>query len=338
MLKMSEVYDLQDLNSNLRNSLNASHDLVVPLSEVVEGGGQGYHLIVLQLVPYILSSARCMETNVSKYVQRLASHLKCKAQACLHKTSVACVNTKERTDYRRLFQTNAVMRQALLQATSTGHKIVVLIPIWNGIRPYRDKFFYWDPTFHSAGAYTNLHATAHSSGVKSVARGLLRSLKLQRPLLGIHVRLERLLRVKPFNRTAVEDCLAAKLEKLVRNVQNRGGARGGVLWSRDYGKYGSSTCKVVRCAQFAREVGLERRMDALGAIVLEYRPKSGRIRNEHGFSANVEQEVLSRVDYLITVGYGSFQQGIVSRFRRREQEREVAHEQERIFQICSNKS
>lgn len=334
LLKLSDVYDLQDLNGNLQKSLNVSHEVIVPLGQVAKQASRGFHLVILQLVPYSLSRHGCAQTNVTKYTHKLTSHLGCKEHQCVQKTSVACLNTKMMTNFRKLFDTHPVLKQALQEARHSGKKILVAIPIWNGIRSYRDRFFYWDPAFKNH-RYIHSHATAHSKEVKGAALGFLDTLHLDPPTLGIHIRLERLLRERPFNKSAVAECLTVRLHDLVRNLQRSHGIQTSILF-RDYSKHGSSTCAGVNCSQFAQQLGLDNRMRALGVHVLEYQPKSRKIRREHGFSANVEQEVLSRTDYLITVGYGSFQQGIISRFKRQKRDQHKDwHEQNKIFEICS---
>lgn len=332
LLKLSEVYSLKDLNGNLRKSLNVSHDVLVPLGQVAKQASGGFHLVLLQLVPYSLSAERCAQSNVSKYAQKLASHLGCKERQCLHHTSVACVNTRMMANFRTLFDTHPVLRRALEQARHSKTKILVAIPVWNGIRPHQDRFFYWDPAF-KVRKYVHSHTTAHSKEVKDAALKFLDSLHLTPPTLGIHIRLERLLRA--FNESVITDCLA-RLQDQIKSLQSTHNIHNSILF-RDYGRYGSNTCPGVHCAQYAQRVGLDHRMEALGVHVLEYRPKSRKVRKEHGFSANVEQEMLSRTDYLITVGYGSFQQGIVSRFKRHKTENEKDwHEQDvKIFKICS---
>lgn len=329
LLKLSNLYDIQDLNWNLRSSLNVSHDMVVPLNQVARWTGQGYQLVILQFVPYTISHESCNHSNITKYIHKLTAHLGCKGHECIEHASVACINTRERNDYRNLFKTHPVLRQALRQAQSSKKKLLVAIPVWNGIRPYRDRFFYWDPAFKTHEYYA--HATAHSREVKSAARNFLDSLNLQQPTLGIHVRLERLLRAKPLNKTVIAACFSVELCNLIRSLQSNLSLQSAIMF-RDYGRYGSSTCHKIQCGQFAAEVGLDTGMKALGVHVLEYRPQLGKVRREHGFSANVEQEVLSLTDYLITVGYGSFQKGVVERFKRHQASDERRHK--RLFHIC----
>lgn len=333
LLKLSDLYDLQDFNANLKRSLNVSHDVVVPLNLTKQAAKRGFQVVILQLVPYALSRESCERSNVTKYTQKLASHLQCEVHTCMLQVSVVCVNTREQNNFRNLFDTHPVLEQVSRQALSTGTKILVAIPVWNGIRPYQDRFFYWDPAFERH-RYLYVHATAHSREVKSAAQDFLHTLNLKRPTLGIHIRLERLLREKPSNITVVKDCLLVRLRNLVRSLQGKHSIQSAIMF-RDYGKYGSQTCSNVHCNQFAMELGLDLGMEGIGVHVLEYRPQSRKIRKEHGFSANVEQEILALTDYLVTVGYGSFQKGVVSRFKRHKAGIKNPQKQKRIFEICS---
>jgi hypothetical protein len=329
LLRMSNVYDTYDLNVNLGNSLNVTRDLVVSLGMVARQGIRtGFNVVIVQLLPYTLSRENCEHSNISKYAKKVRAHLEC--GACVREVSVVCVNTRERTDYRRLFRTHPILKKTLKQAQSLSRKVLVAIPVWNGIRPYWDRFYYWDPAF-KRHRYINAHSTAHSREVRGVAHNFLQSLNLKGPILGIHVRLERLLRAKPFNKTLVTDCLTVKLQGLVRSLLANHSVQSAIMF-RDYGKYGSSTCRRANCNHFAKEMGLDRTMESLGVRVLEYTPHGAKVRQEHGFSANVEQEVLSLSDQLVTVGYGSFQKSVVARFKRN---RTRKRQQTRIFQICS---
>lgn len=342
LLKFSEVYDLQDFNANMKLSLNTSSDPLVTLSGAAKDlKSAGFHVVVLRLLHYTVSLTSCANTDIKHFLEKLTSHFKCSA-ACRMNTSVVCLNVGERNNFRKLLKGNQIMKQIRKQTLEAGSKMVVLVPLWNGIRTYRHHFYYWDPFFklnYHPYRYRYSHATKHSARVQSAAQDFQRTLQLTPPTLGIHVRLERLLRVKPFVKAVLMKCLS-RMEVLITSFQDKLKINSSVLF-RDYGAYGSSTCQQVECNKFAMDIQLDQRLRRLGVKVQEFRPKSRELRKQHGFSANVEQEILAQSDFLITVGYGSFQRGVVDRFTRNKEgggamgrEQKVWQEQDRIFKIC----
>ena len=333
LLRLGEVYDLGDLNRNLRASLNAHYDPIIPLQEVVRevNTSANVQVVMFRLIPYTLSAETCSKSSKG-YVDTFSFYFK-----YWKHLQVACINIRKKVNFRALINHTAVLGAL---SRSPNSKIIILIPNWHGIRTYDSGFFYWDLDFKPT-VYKHTHATKHSLRVQSAATDFTRSLHLATPTLGIHVRLERLLKVKPFRESNVRKCLDEALIT-VRSLSSK--INGSVLF-RDYGKYGSSTCKRASCADYAKQFNLDQRFRDLGVKVQEYIPTSKTLRPEHGYSANVEQEVLSRTDYLVTVGYGSFQRGIVERWLRYREEEEAEAEgggeegkfqQDRIFRLCTN--
>ena len=80
---------------------------------------------------------------------------------------------------------------------------------------------------------------------------------------------------------------------------------------RDYGKFGSGTCQSINCLKVAQELRLDENLAALGVKVQEFKPLLLKGQSSTSISANVEQEVLAQTDFLVTIGYGSFQRGVV---------------------------
>lgn len=327
LLKLSEVYSLQDLNMNFRESYEAGYDPIIPLQGVVKEMNRttGLYVVVLRLLPFSLSDSSCASSDTDMYINRLASHLRC--TACRLEKGVVCLNTGEKNNFRQLLDRHPLMITIRSQISILRSKLVILIPKWHGIRPHRDSFFYWDPNFRLTSLKYSIHATKHSTKVQSAAREFSRSLHLTPPTLGIHIRLERLMRSKSFKTADLAECLG-EVESLVRSLQQNK-VNSSFLF-RDYSKYGSSTCQKISCAEFANEMKLDQRFKSLGVKVQEYTPRRWELRREHGFSANVEQELLARADYLVTVGYGSFQSGIIERWVRYR----AGHDLKRIFKLC----
>lgn len=332
LLRLSDLYNFTDLNFNLMGSIGSSQTPIVPMV-TIRGDVRDIrelYVVILKLVFHTLPRAcngSVGDVTTTKHVALLCSHIHCPSKT--HLTSI-CLNTKLRNNFRALPDTNSDLQLVLRRASQTDSRVVVLIPNWNGIRPNRDKFFYWDPDFR-LHQYQHHHAIWHSPGVQSAARDFVRLLHLAPPTLGIHIRLERLLKKKPFNRTAVESCLA-RLESLIKNLKKSGLIESSVLF-RDYGRFGSKTCGKY-CHQMAREMRVDQRLESLGVRVQEFKVQAMEPRQEHAFNANVEQEVLMRTDFLATLGFGSFQRGVVDRWRRYRELDKLT--EDRVFLICNN--
>lgn len=320
--RLSDLYDLEDINQNLQESLGTHNDLIVPLREVIRGVNRtaGLHMVLLRLNRYSLSNKTCAASaDMDMHVSRLTSHLQC--PGCPVGRATICLDIRKQNNFRELLRTHPLTKSWLHNSHS---KIVVLIPDWHGIRTYKDRFFYWDPTFR-APLYKHKHAIRHSVKVQSAARDF--ALHLTPPTLGIHIRLERLIKAKSSSWKLVLKCVqqAEELVKLLRDGQ----ANSSFLF-RDYGPYGSSTCRNAKCADLAQNMRLDERFKALGVKVQEFKPGAWRLS---GFSANVEQEVLAGADYLVTVGYGSFQTGVLGRWLR--YKGRDTPPPDRVFQLCS---
>ena len=64
----------------------------------------------------------------------------------------------------------------------------------------------------------------------------------------------------------------------------------------------------------AWELNIDHRLERLGVVVAEYEPTTNAGSGQSGFASVVEKELLARGDYLITVGWGSYQTSVVDRF------------------------
>ena len=160
LLKFSEVYDIRDFNTNLRHSLNVRYSIMVPVKQVANNTKHGVYVIVLQL-------SHCNNVHAAmlkEMLKRLMSHLTCGADNVI--STHMCINTREKQNYRNLLHNHPNISQACQQARLAGLKLIVLIPHWNGIRTYKDKFFYWDPNF-SPHRYIYDHGTRHSDQIRN---------------------------------------------------------------------------------------------------------------------------------------------------------------------------
>lgn len=313
--KLSDLFDMQDLNNNFRKRLRSSYNIMVNFQEIADDGKLGVDIVVIDLLSYSVTSDRCSRSNHYDIVQRFHTHLGQEQPEKNWATFSVCLNKKYTINFRNLLEDQPVLKQLMLKNRKYGSKFVIIFANWNGIRSTLVNFFYWDPNFHSP-SYGSAHSIRHSKIVTSAATDLKRTLGLKSPFIGVHVRLERLIR-RPLDYKTIAKCVDS-LEATVQLLRGQHFVRSSVMF-RDYEMLGSGTCASVHCYKIATSLHLDQRMMALRVTVSSFKPVVTNMRPslpplERGFVSTVEQELLSQADYLVVVGYGSYQLGIVERF------------------------
>ena len=108
-------------------------------------------MVVLYLLSKSLSRADCLQhykADTKNHISAVRSHVS--NIRLLRNTTLACVNAKLKTNFRRIWDQIPIPKSLLEQSLNSASslKLLLLVPHWNGIRTYPDKFFYWDPDFH----------------------------------------------------------------------------------------------------------------------------------------------------------------------------------------------
>ena len=227
---------------------------------------------------------------------------------------VVCVDGSNRIEFKTLL--DSVLR------SDTNSKPLVVFMSWNGVRPYSPNFFYTDPDFlKNQKTFSTIHSLSPSTSVKRAAKIFGKTLRLSRPLITIHIRMERLLAHGGIEHVA--ECVK-ELEKTIERLKiekGLAGNSGGMVVARDYGHEGSYTCVRKKCSSLAKALNIDKRLKKLGAVIAEYDPtdydklpQPDSPSRQTGFASMVEKELLASGDYLVIVGWGSFQTSVVQRF------------------------
>ena len=173
--------------------------------------------------------------------------------------------------------------------------------------------FYRIPGFEWTHCY-DFETSALSQLVVEAAQKFRESLNETLPVVGVQIRGELLLRNFNGSRSQHMSCLT-QLGKLINNGSVSNLISNGSLYVfHDLGKYGTKTyCSSQLCENRKRQFvdaikNLGHRIVYYNSV--EFRPKE----LQSVFSALVEMEYLSKVDVLITVGRGQFQNKIIERF------------------------
>jgi hypothetical protein len=205
----------------------------------------------------------------------------------------------------------------------------VIVDTWRDVRDrIASPFFYYIPglTWEDCGY---IDSVRHSEAVVTAARTFGESLKSNRPLIGVHLRMEKLLifngRVSHYR-----ECLGQVLN-LLENGTIAGASQGTVYFFHDLKEYGSKTCDEYKNCIKGRPHFLAD-IESIKYDVVSYDPSSFLPASMRGvFAGLVELEYLSNVDVLITVGTGRYQDNTVQRFLSKS-----GGSRDNLYRVCFN--
>jgi len=309
--KMGNIFDKQEMNFNFRKLFNINYNLIVSQRDILSNTDLSSDVVFVHWTNAPrYSHAECWKVAMST-VKDCTRSINGVWPHDRYNLSVICLQKQKKVDFRNLIYNHPVLSKVRLQNKRTGSKFSVVFTSWSGIRSKRGPFFYFDPNFHQHH-YGHPHSIAHSNEVLAAAKELGKVAELRSPSLGVHVRLERLIRRKYF----ISRCLTDMLEA-IDSLRAQGLWEVGVAFT-DYRSVGSQTCGRIHCAGIAQHLEIDKKLEAHGVRVNPSMPgnQESSLQQESGFVSNVEQEVLSRADVLVMVGFGSFQTGILDRYRK----------------------
>ena len=207
--------------------------------------------------------------------------------------------------------------------------VTLVLPSWRDIQPpgMISSFFYSMPDFPWDNCQ-DVVLIPHSKTVMAAADKFVADKMKPHPVVGVHIRAERLLIDYKGDVTHFMGCLK-QLKNLLGNGTVPSVPRENVHLFHDLGSYGSQTCK-----NFCK-AGYDAVLSAvykLGYKILYYEPPDDSyVPMKKTLAAFVDREYLTRVDVLVTIGRGAFQQNIVDRFISRS-----GGKRDDVYRICHN--
>ena len=193
---------------------------------------------------------------------------------------------------------------------------------------------YYNPHFHWDPMQCGILVFPHSSLVVKAAQEFFKSLKLSRPFIGIHVRVEilvnRMILKSAALKVKAEECLArfwpvVKALTLKYSVDSSNV----VMFHDFHGKYGTNSCHDTKpCKTLGGAI--INQIENLNISTVSYDPSLFGMPEHGGFASLVEKEFLSQADYLLTMGAGRFQLSITQRFLQQ-------HSKDSFYSLCSEK-
>ena len=188
---------------------------------------------------------------------------------------------------------------------------MLIFDTWRGTHNKKDSnFFYYMPDFRLNVPACGAYIIPHSKTVMEAAHNLSQSLNQTRPVIGVHIRGERLL-INTKGRFShcfrqLTDCL-----QTLTNTSKIPSERVHVF--HDLGGYGTKGCNHGYCARGRSK--LLSQINSLSYPVTSYEPtKFNSVHVSPAFASFVEREYLASVDILVTIGGGGFQYSIIQRF------------------------
>lgn len=250
---------------------------------------------------------------LERWVSHISRKLKVKQLIQLKLSRIVAVDARPLHPLH-LSTVTSVLGSIIHEEVEKYGSTTVVLDKWRGIHSTgNSSFFSYIPEF-SWDNNCGLNSIQHSEAVVKAAHQFSQTLSGTRPVIGVHIRGERLLTESKGNVSYYTDCLQQLSELLHQLAISRNVSHESIHVFHDLGNYGSLSCTLKFCVEGRRHF-LSQVMK-LGFPNISYDPVlSNSVLVSSGFAAFVEREYLSHVDVLVTVGRGGFQQSIVERFK-----------------------
>ena len=234
--------------------------------------------------------------------------------------------------YPRVILADARRFHPLLLSTLTEVLITSISGKRNAYDPSLFVFDKWQgtyiknvPDFHMNAATCGARLIRHSKVVVEAARTFSQSLNQTQPVIGVHIRGEKLLLA---TKGEFSHCFHQLIDCLRKLTKSRKIPHESVNVFHDLGSYGTDSCtNNGRCVRGRSE--LLSRINSLSYPINSYDPtKFTSFPQSQAFASFVEREYLANVDILVTIGGGTFQLSIIERFLN------FGHNKDKLYRIC----
>ena len=191
----------------------------------------------------------------------------------------------------------------------------VVIKTWIGLSNAPGTFnFYVNDSLQWSledDAIRNVETLPRTPFILEATEEFKKSLSLSGPFVGIHIRIERLMKKDEQQDGFLDECVersGAVIRGVLRkyNVTSKN-----AIALNDYSDYGTFTCAARWrriCINMRNKI--IKRLETWGVRTVSYDPALFNKPRHKGFVSLIEKETLSSADYLITVGGGSYQRGM----------------------------
>ena len=207
----------------------------------------------------------------------------------------------------------------------------VIIPKWRDIQSpgMISKYFYSVPDY-PWHACPDLRVIPHSQAVMNATDVFTKTITGEGPVIGVHIRSERILVDYKGNISHYKWCLK-QLKELLENGTVPKVAHDKIHVFHDLGNYGSMSCKDYCVSGHNAALSVTH---GLGYKIMNFNPSilGSNVTSTRALPAFVDREYLSRADVLVTIGRGEHQQNTVDRFVKNS-----GGTTENLYRICHNR-
>ena len=230
---------------------------------------------------------------------------------------------------------NLSVHEVAKEVLSESNKhLSVVVSRWRSIQNVSaGGFHYYNPGYSWLSLEKcRIFSFARTQMILDAADEFTNSLSLPQPLIGVHLRTERLAlddRKQPGHFNTCLNRLHAVAQALLKTFNY---TVNNIVAIHDYSKYGSNTCAIGsqrKCNEF-RDTAVEK-LKSWGIKVVSYDPASFKRPLHSGFVSVIEKEFLSGTNHLITVGGGTYQRSVESLFITKHQDA-----CEPVYRICQH--
>ena len=222
-----------------------------------------------------------------------------------------------------------VLRSAIRWKVARLGSATLLFNNWEGIHNKPDSpTFYYIPEYVRRPCHFDIYKVNHSQTIVEAADAFALSMRDSKSMtrIGIHVRGERILNL---HKDGYVVCLE-KLKELVYRIKSNSSTGAQVRLIHDLGRYGTASC-----SHFCEKTRylFTMTITQLRLPSVHFYPNAyTNFPKNPAFVSAVEQEYLSRMDVLVTVGSGGFQSSTIAKFMQHA-ERGKNH----LYKICSHR-
>ena len=148
-----------------------------------------------------------------------------------------------------------------------------------------------------------------NDNIKMTAVDYLHRIKIFKPYISLHIRIEKLQRRNLVINDHTHCCLGL-LDTLIKSL--KGIELSQILMITDIGKYGSDSCASLACMQYVRKVNAM--LASMDLVRTAFNPELTGSSESPAFVSLVEMNMLAMGDRLVVVGSGSFKHHIITEF------------------------
>ena len=317
----SRLFDLTQVNEELSTCLEKQGPLIFPMHEFISNSHTNLTVIYFVRKKHIPALNSLVNSSMhATFQEKLNSEGETVVDCTVEARNTGLTNAVQtlfnaQTKGAKQFFVTTTVCVIAMQATVSA----IESTISSSLNHNKSIFFiYWHrDEIKKLQNSCRVYPIPHSKEVLETAKRFLQSLNVKRPFLSIHMRTERVIQHEPSHPGYIDSCIE-ELPFVINRTLHRHNLKD-VLVLRDYGTYGTDSCHYgnhSRPRQFCKSLSdkFVSRLRQWNIQVVDFDPTVFGVPHNSGFISLVEANALLHGDVLLTVGHGSFQRSLRTRF------------------------